>query len=84
MIPTEGHVIPTEGHVITFFVMLIALHIALLLTANLPLPPKALAEEAGLCSVCYSALVAALERHLQETPQQNSQHWWKVCPVVDQ
>ena len=29
-----------------------------------------------------AAVVAAVERHLQETPQQSTEHWWKVSVCV--
>ena len=44
----------------------------------LPSPTQSLGEEEGLCSVYYGAVVAAIERYLQETPQQSTEHWWKV------
>lgn len=35
-------------------------------------------EEEALASSCYSAIIAAMNKHLEETPPNSSLHWWKV------
>ena len=32
----------------------------------------------GLSSHCHTAIIPAMEKHLQETTRSNSPHWWKV------
>lgn len=40
---------------------------------------RSFTEDSELAGPCYSAIIAAINKHFQEALPSASSHWWKVC-----
>ena len=43
---------------------------------------KSFLEEEDLVGPCYSAIIFAINKHLEENPPNTTAHWWKASVVL--